>query len=110
MVSLSASQLEEIHRMQMRTVEEEDRVQDYVARLQQSMADKPMLISLAASGGDGDECGGKGGEMKKVVMGAKLKQLQELALRADLLRRRTLAGVLRSLNPLQRAQFLLASS
>ncbi|MCO5548150.1 hypothetical protein L7F22_001608 [Adiantum nelumboides] len=121
LAALSASQLSELDSLQISTVKEEDRIEREWAKLQQNLADEPLLlcggltrdpVAVSARSAAGTSNQGSGSvQSSTCILRRKLIALQNLCEQADALQKSTLDQVLEVLHtPYQKGQYLLASA
>ncbi|MCO5548147.1 hypothetical protein L7F22_001605 [Adiantum nelumboides] len=119
LAALSAQQLSELDRLQASTVNEEDRIERETAKLQQSLADEPLLsrgeVMWAPASSMYDAVTNDGSSSttadSRSALKQKLEALQDLCVQADALQSSTLERVLEVLHTTyQKGQYLLASA
>ncbi|RWR92831.1 transcription factor TGA2-like protein [Cinnamomum micranthum f. kanehirae] len=106
---LSPEQLGQVDGLHRRTVREENKITEKMAKLQETVADSTMVrLSQAAT-----EVKGEGGEVEEEVERAlekKKEGMEKVVGMADDLRMRTLKGVVEFLGPLQAVHYLIAAA
>ncbi|KAK7247615.1 hypothetical protein RIF29_42501 [Crotalaria pallida] len=121
---LSAEQLGQVDEMQRRTIREEREITDMLARHQETVADASMVeLSHHVVGemmmmlDDEEKTRGEEGKKKKELedkvestLAPKEEGLEEILLKADDLRLRTLQGIVGILTPKQAIHFLTAAA
>ncbi|MCO5593568.1 hypothetical protein L7F22_047582 [Adiantum nelumboides] len=116
LAALSAQQLTDLDNLQKSTMKEEDRIERESAKMQQTLADKPLLFSgqstrdAALSSSD---AAGSGSAQISSSFGLrhKVTALQDLCMQADALHKSTVDRVLEVLHtPYQKGEYLLASA
>ncbi|KAK9057588.1 hypothetical protein SSX86_022424 [Deinandra increscens subsp. villosa] len=111
---LSFNQISLVDKLHKKTIREERKITEKMAKLQESAADRPMVgLSNAVSDMMRNEDGDGGEESDRKVestMEPKKDALEKLLNMADDLRMETLRGVIEILTPIQAVYFLIAAA
>ncbi|OMP01152.1 hypothetical protein COLO4_12110 [Corchorus olitorius] len=117
---LSPGQFSRINELQAKTIKEEKKVSEKMAKLQETVADSSMVeLSHLASemmrrrgSAAGEVDGGEEHEKERVMAAVESKEegLQKVLQKADNLRLKTLKAVIEILSPIQAVHFLIAAA
>ncbi|KVI00482.1 protein DOG1-like 3 [Cynara cardunculus var. scolymus] len=111
---LTSNQINQIDELQRKTVREERKISEKMAKLQESVADTPMVnLSNEESekNRNGNDDGGRNGDRKvDSALEPKKDELEEVLHKADGLRMETLKSVVEILTPMQAVYFLIAAA
>ncbi|XP_059433334.1 protein DOG1-like 4 [Corylus avellana] len=114
---LAPTQLTRVDELQRITIREERDMTEKMAKIQETVADESMVelshtvTELIISGGPGGDGDGDGVEERvELALALKEEVLEEILLKADNLRLRTLKAILDVFTPIQAVHFLIAAA
>ncbi|MCO5591940.1 hypothetical protein L7F22_045933 [Adiantum nelumboides] len=111
LAALSAQQLNDLDNLQKSTMKEEDRIERELAKMQQNLADKPLLFSGQSTTDATASSSSGSAQSSSFVLRHKATAVQDLCLQADALHKSTVHSVLEVLHtPYQKGEYLLASA